>query len=326
MRPAVQVCTEISSRRRAICAAIVTARGAEKDRLARGAPSSTQPHVPSPRRCSIASPRFFSSLIWSTGWIVARYSADYADPLTFLCFRFGAAGLLLLGLALAARAPFPRTRRDWVHALVAGVFLHAIYLGGVWWAIRAGLPASVSALIAAVQPIATALLAPALLGERGSWRRSLGVALGLVGLVLVLWPKLSAANIGAGSLTAIGVNILAMLGATAGFFYQKRFRPDRRSARHGRPAICRRPGGHAARRLSARADAYRLELDDGARSRLVGARSVDRRDLAAVAADPPRRGLARLGADLSRAADRGRAGLAAVWRDAERPADRRHGR
>jgi drug/metabolite transporter (DMT)-like permease len=164
-------------------------------------------------------------LIWSTGWIVARYSAEYADPLTFLCFRFGTAGLLLLALALVARAPFPRTGRDWVHTLIAGVFLHAIYLGGVWWAIRAGLPASVSALIAAVQPIATALLAPALLGERGSWRRSLGVALGLVGLVLVLWPKLSAANIGAGSLTIIGVNVLAMLGATAGFFYQKRFVP-----------------------------------------------------------------------------------------------------
>jgi drug/metabolite transporter (DMT)-like permease len=164
-------------------------------------------------------------LIWSTGWIVARYSAEYADPLTFLCFRFGSAGVLLLGLALAARAPFPRTGRDWMHALVAGIFLHAAYLGGVWWAIRAGLPASVSALIAAVQPIATALLAPALLGERASWRRSFGVALGLLGLVLVLLPKLSAANIGAGSLTIIGVNILAMLGATAGFFYQKRFVP-----------------------------------------------------------------------------------------------------
>jgi drug/metabolite transporter (DMT)-like permease len=164
-------------------------------------------------------------LIWSTGWIVARYSAEYADPLTFLCFRFGSAGLLLLVLALIARAPFPKTSSDWMHALIAGIFLHATYLGGVWWAIRAGLPASVSALIAAVQPIATALLAPSLLGERGSWRRSLGVALGLVGLVLVLQPKLNTADIGAGSLTIIGVNILGMLGATAGFFYQKRFVP-----------------------------------------------------------------------------------------------------
>jgi drug/metabolite transporter (DMT)-like permease len=164
-------------------------------------------------------------LIWSTGWIVARYSAEYADPLTFLCFRFGTAGLLLLGLAVAAGPRFPGAGRDWLHALVAGVFLHAIYLGGVWWAIRQGLPASLSALIAAIQPITTALLAPALLGERSSWRRSLGVGLGLAGLVLVLWPKLGAAAIGAGAAAPIAINIVAMLGATAGFFYQKRFLP-----------------------------------------------------------------------------------------------------
>ena len=164
-------------------------------------------------------------LIWSTGWIVARYSAEYADPLTFLCFRFGTAGLVLLGLAVAAGAPFPRAGRDWLHALVSGVFLHAIYLGGVWWAIRQGLPASLSALIAAIQPIATAMLAPALLGERGSWRRSLGVGLGLAGLVLVLWPKLGAVAVGAGAVAPIAINVVAMLGATAGFFYQKRFLP-----------------------------------------------------------------------------------------------------
>jgi drug/metabolite transporter (DMT)-like permease len=163
--------------------------------------------------------------IWSTGWIVARYSADYADPLTFLCFRFGAAGLLLFGLAIAAGASFPKAPRQWADALISGVFLHAIYLGGVWWAIGAGLPASVSALIAAVQPISTALLAPALLGERASLGRAFGVALGLAGLTLVVWPKLGAARLGEGFAVAIGVNALAMLSATFGFFYQKRRLP-----------------------------------------------------------------------------------------------------
>jgi drug/metabolite transporter (DMT)-like permease len=77
-----------------------------------------------------------------------------------------------------------------------------------------------------VQPISTALLAPAILGERGSWRRSLGVALGLVGLALVLWPKLGAAHAREGFLVAAGVNVLAMLSATFGFFYQKRHLPS----------------------------------------------------------------------------------------------------
>lgn len=159
--------------------------------------------------------------LWSTGWIVARYSADYADPLTFLCLRYALAGALLGALALASKAPFPRGRAAWGHALASGILLHAIYLGLVWWVIRKGLPASLSALIAASQPLATAWLAPRLLGEKASARRWAGVALGFCGLLLVLWPKLAIA--GAATPELIGLNLLGMASATAGFFYQKRF-------------------------------------------------------------------------------------------------------
>jgi drug/metabolite transporter (DMT)-like permease len=161
--------------------------------------------------------------IWSTGWIVARYSAEYADPLTFLCVRFGCAGLLLLAFARLSGAQFPRTAGEFGHIAVSGVLLHGLYLGGVWWAIRQGVPASISALIAATQPILTALLAPALLGERGSLKRSFGVALGLAGLLLVLGPKLGAANVDALPPDAVLINLVGMLASTAGFFYQKRF-------------------------------------------------------------------------------------------------------
>lgn len=172
-----------------------------------------------------AAPILFVFL-WSTGWIVARYSAEYADPLTFLSFRFAGAGLAIFALVFVVGAPFPKTRAEIGHALVSGVLLHAAYLGGVWWAVRHGVPASISALIAAVQPIATALLAPALLGERSSLRRLGGVAIGLLGLTLVLWPKLATASFGEDAVLPIAVNVLAMFGATAGFFYQKRFHPS----------------------------------------------------------------------------------------------------
>jgi drug/metabolite transporter (DMT)-like permease len=185
------------------------------------------PASPAPRSSvwfdRIAPPLFVA--IWSTGWIVARYSADYADPLTFLCVRFGSAGLLLLTFARLSGARFPRTRHQFAHIAVSGALLHGLYLGGVWWAIRQGLPASISALIAATQPILTAVLAPSMLGERGSLKRSFGVALGLAGLLLVLAPKLGHAKVDALPLGAIIVNLLAMLSATAGFFYQKRFVP-----------------------------------------------------------------------------------------------------
>jgi len=183
------------------------------------------PERPTSAAFDRAAPILFVFL-WSTGWIVARYSADYADPLTFLGFRFAGAGLAIFAVVFLTGAPFPKTRVEVGHALVSGVLLHAAYLGGVWWAVRHGVPASISALIAAVQPIATALLAPALLGERTSLRRLGGVAIGLIGLTLVLWPKLATASFGEDAVLPIAVNVLAMFGATAGFFYQKRFHPS----------------------------------------------------------------------------------------------------
>lgn len=164
-------------------------------------------------------------LIWSTGWIVARYSAEYADPLTFLLLRYVFAGVVLLGVALAGRAAWPKTAAGYGHAMVSGIMMHALYLGGVWWAIRHGVPASVSALIAAVQPILTTVLAPFVLGESIKPQRWLGVGIGMAGLVLVLLPGLALVSGAALSqrLTEIGINVGAMVAVTCGSFYQKKF-------------------------------------------------------------------------------------------------------
>jgi drug/metabolite transporter (DMT)-like permease len=167
-------------------------------------------------------------LIWSTGWVVAGLAAPYADPLTFLAVRYAFAALAMAGIALAMRAQWPARPADYGHAMISGVLLHAIYLGGVWWAIRHGLPAGISGLIAALQPILTALLAPALLGERISLRQWMGVGLGFLGIALVLQPKLAALDPGmmAVALLPMAVNIAAMLAVTFGTFYQKRFIPS----------------------------------------------------------------------------------------------------
>ncbi|MEI2736137.1 MAG: DMT family transporter [Rhodoblastus sp.] len=164
-------------------------------------------------------------LIWSTGWIVARYTVDFADPLAFLCIRYLCAGLALAAFAVYAGAQWPRSAMEATHAIVSGVLLHAIYLGGVWWAIEQGVPASISALLAALQPIMTAFLAPALIGERIGLARWSGVVIGFAGICLVLAPKLvglDPAQLRA-ALVPIGVNFIAMVGVTAGTFYQKRF-------------------------------------------------------------------------------------------------------
>jgi drug/metabolite transporter (DMT)-like permease len=164
-------------------------------------------------------------LIWSTGWVVAGYSATYADPLTFLALRYACAAVALGGICAVMGASWPRDPRQIAHALVAGVLLHALYLGGVWWAVRQGLPAGISGLIAALQPILTALMAPALLGERISLLRWLGIGFGFAGLALVISPKLFGLSGEMLALVAIpiAVNAIGMLSVTFGTFYQKKF-------------------------------------------------------------------------------------------------------
>lgn len=164
-------------------------------------------------------------LIWSTGWIVAKYAAPFADPLTFLAVRFAVAAAVLGVLAAAMRAEWPKTRAATVHALVSGVLLHTIYLGGIWWAIAKGLPAGVSALIAAVQPLLTAALAARLAGERLRPVHLLGILIGFLGVLGVIAPKLSGVSVASmsGLGLAVVVNVVSMIAVTFGTFYQKKF-------------------------------------------------------------------------------------------------------
>ena len=134
-----------------------------------------------------AIPLLFTFL-WSTGWVVAGYSARHADALTFLVVRFSSAAALLTLIALATGAPWPRSRRAVIDVAITGILLHGIYLAGVWWAVRHGLPAGISGLIAGLQPILTALFAPALAGERISPIRWAGILCGFLGIMsLVAW-------------------------------------------------------------------------------------------------------------------------------------------
>jgi drug/metabolite transporter (DMT)-like permease len=185
--------------------------------------------MPSPQATAFlvrAAPLTFV-LLWSSGFIVAKYAAPDADPFTFLTARFAVAAVLLMVIALASHAPWPASAGEAAHSLMAGVLLHGGYLGGVWWAVSAGLPTGISALITAGQPLLTALIAAPLLGERMTPRRWVGIVAGFVGIMLVLAPRLAgvdAATLGAVALPIV-VNVGATVSVTLGTFYQKRFVP-----------------------------------------------------------------------------------------------------
>lgn len=163
-------------------------------------------------------PLFFVFL-WSTGFIVAKLGLPYAPPLTFLILRSLGVLAVLLPVVLFFRAPWPRGRL--LHVAVAGLLLQAGYLGGVWAAIKLGMPAGLTALIVGMQPILTAAAAP-LIGERVRPRQWLGLALGLSGVALVVVAKFHLAGL---SPAGLALCVFALLCITAGTMYQRRYCP-----------------------------------------------------------------------------------------------------
>lgn len=159
-------------------------------------------------------------LIWSTGFIVARYGMPHAPPLSFLAWRYVLSILCFLPWILLARVAWPATRAQWLHLGVTGVLMHAGYLGGVWAAVKAGMGSGLVALVVGLQPVLTAIW----LSSRGSAvtrRQWLGLALGFAGLTLVVARKFGAG----GEATAfnMGLAVLALLSITVGTLYQKHF-------------------------------------------------------------------------------------------------------
>mgnify|MGYP000352494846 CR=1 FL=1 len=157
-------------------------------------------------------------LIWSTGFIVARFGMPYSPPLGFLMWRYALSILCFLVWIRVARVAWPRTRDQWWHLSVTGVLMHAGYLAGVWSSVKAGMGAGLTALIVGLQPVLTAVW----LSSRGgsvSRRQWLGLWLGLAGLVLVVWHKLGSLEVSAWTLVCATT---ALLSITTGTLYQKR--------------------------------------------------------------------------------------------------------
>lgn len=162
---------------------------------------------------------FLFVFLWSTGFVGAKFGLPYAEPLSFLFWRFLLILLLMTVFALTTRAPWPEDRRQLVHIGISGVLLHAIYIGGVFIAISHGLPAGITALIVGMQPLLTACGAGWLLGERVTTRQWLGLGLGFAGVTLVVANKLGKLPLPSMMIPAI----VALLAITAGTLYQKRF-------------------------------------------------------------------------------------------------------
>jgi len=161
-------------------------------------------------------------LLWSTGFIGSKLGAPYIDPLVFLTVRFALVLPILFVLALLLTRTWPKSPTAILHCLVTGMLVHGVYLGGVFWAIKQGMPAGASSIIVGFQPVLTALIAVMLLSETVSRKHWISMAIGACGLVLVLGPKFDISGTGITVITISAV-LVSVAAISLGTVYQKRF-------------------------------------------------------------------------------------------------------
>ncbi len=170
-------------------------------------------------RFAVAAAPVVFVLLWSTGFIGARFGLPYIEPLTFLAVRMVFVVAVMAMIALLARARWPDPPQVG-HSLVAGALVHAAYLGGVFVAISQGVPAGISALIPGLQPILTSTIANRFMGEQVSRLQWAGLVLGLLGVLLVLHDRTMIAE---ASLLGWTASFVSLFGITLGTLYQKRY-------------------------------------------------------------------------------------------------------
>ena len=161
-------------------------------------------------------------LLWSTGFIGAKYGLPFADPFIFLSVRVLIAALILFAIAAVMKSPIAIGTSAITRSSVIGFFLHACYLGGVFYSISKGLPAGVAAVVTSLQPVLVSILAVKVLGEQLRAKQIVGLVLGLVGVVLVLGPSFEQDIPTSG---VIGI-LVALIGSTAATLLQKKIGAD----------------------------------------------------------------------------------------------------
>lgn len=166
---------------------------------------------------------WFFVLLWSSGFVAAKYVHEYAEPFTFLTLRYALSTALLVAVAAAQHQTWSLTRRQVRDSAITGLLLHTVYIGGVFYAISLGVSAGITSVIVSMQPVLVALLAIPVLGETFKPIEGVGLLLGVAGVSLLLLPKLFQGDMTPQFSTAgITACVIALLGTTGGYLTQKR--------------------------------------------------------------------------------------------------------
>ena len=169
-----------------------------------------------------AAPGLFV-LLWSTGFIGVKYGIPYAPPFYFVAIRMAIAALLLFVAQTFLRKSQPITKAIILPSTLIGLTLHGAYVGGCFFAVSRGLPAGITALIVSLQPVLVSLLAAKYLNEHLDKRAIAGLVLGLIGLFVVVIPRINMTGANSISIISITACVVGLLGGTSGTILQKKY-------------------------------------------------------------------------------------------------------
>jgi drug/metabolite transporter (DMT)-like permease len=166
-------------------------------------------------------------LLWSSGFIGAKFLLPHAEPFTLLSVRFALTAFILISIAAAMHAPMKMTKSQYLRAGYISLFLHFAYTGGIFVALHEGVSAGITAVVVSLQPVLVSLLAIALLGEKLRSSQVAGLVLGLIGVTLLLAPKILQGDASLAFSTAgVLAAVVALIGSVWGTLEQKRFGSD----------------------------------------------------------------------------------------------------
>ena len=184
---------------------------------------SLAPSVAVPRPTFNLLPLYIAlfCLLWSFAFVAGKIGVTYCPPLILLAARFSVAGILILGITALRGERWSLTLRDTLVFALIGVANNALYLGLGYTGLKT-VSAGLGGLIVSANPVFTAAFAALVLNEQLTWRKVAGLALGILGVGLIIWHRLS---VGTDSLHGILFTFASLASIVAGTILFKLLAP-----------------------------------------------------------------------------------------------------
>jgi len=156
--------------------------------------------------------------LWASAFVAAKLGLSDAGPFSMLAIRFVIVAFIFASIVILFRAKWPK-KNQILHIGLVGILLHGFYLGGVFFSITKGTAAGTSSLIVSLHPVLTCILATLIIKEEIKVDKWIGIVLGFIGVVIVVWPRLG------GELPLIGFVscIIALIAISFGTIIQKKY-------------------------------------------------------------------------------------------------------